>query len=1248
MSTGSNVEDVFEFTVYFPDSDEPEVHNGGLDNQRDLMENVLEDLQDTDTTTRATLIARPTKKLLSDFEGENLMMAFPLQFPYGIGTTDNEGNMRNTIEFYRHLLSLSSPHNHRADFVLVVHNMYERKRMVTNAYLKCVTGNGALAEQFGSIQEDEISSAADRWTNGASGSGTADLFLKKMEATAMSMSHTNGAAQRARQRMFALTTKFGAPSIFFTISPDDHFNYRIRILAADSKKGASAIPEHDTENIQTLADFDVECGSIRQMYPGLCAYDFEQVLAITIEHLLGWDVGGRCNNDIEGVFGDVDAWFYAVEEQGRKTLHAHFLIWIKNWSGLLKRLYEESTRAAAAAELATYIDEVMQVKLTGDKPLEVAVQHECTGTPDIEKCSQQDFRNLRYKHGMSQFGDEDIARCKTCDNSFSSEDIARKTMERIGIDADDEKRKLRMQVLLMRHLSGDEDIGNAAVCQVVGELHNLHSSRHVRSCFKKDKCCRMHVPNRECEETTVQFEASETPWYFWNGLRALRNLFIPELKRSHCDAFVNVNNKYVSEVLGSNNNVICGCDGGSCMYITCYTSKNTQKEDCAVHKNVAKYLVKKMRREEELAQETAASADGEEDDIADITRKGLSRLIGAVLLATSAHVVAAPMAAFLVRNDSRFGFSHEFVHCNTSAFQNALRGTASLGSVDGELFVRSSEANYTMRPGALELQSLHGFLSGFTVSRLKAHSFRFTDEKHPSKSLNGITPSKHKKIPIINHLDFTNAKHFEGHNIQTCPLDGPDAPPLQVLNVMDGYAGQILLLFHPFREQSDLQIDGSYLHKLRSVQDEVLTPEVLQLLQNVQDCRNALSSGRPEDALEQCTDALPFDGTRSSRRAGDDDDDDSVGGDDGIDESCYNIMEELMADAVLRPPVLTGLRDSENQLSVSTKHIRRLGSHNSGFKLLRSPVVLDESVVKRASSRRTAKHKRKRSAFERNSAKVKRSRKEDLYLLSLETVIRKVDEQNFYVEATGTAESIQSWADLAFGGDLDQKRAFEVIMSNFVLQFHYEADDVEETGEHPFTEPGNDGTSTSERVKRRQLANHVDNLKRISGLAPGSKQLICFLTVAGGSGKSKVLNAVKSYGKNFSENMGATFMKRAIVVTALTGTAAVTIGGETAHGACSLFKANNNIGADVVEWADSYLVIVDEVCFASKETIILLNEKLQVLRENKDAKYGGLCIVFAGDFSQLPPVRSASIYSVEELHQWHDWVNVLLQLNGNH
>jgi hypothetical protein len=148
---------------------------------------------------------------------------------------------------------------------------------------------------------------------------------------------------------------------------------------------------------------------------------------------------------------------------------------------------------------------------------------------------------------------------------------------------------------------------------------------------------------------------------------------------------------------------------------------------------------------------------------------------------------------------------------------------------------------------------------------------------------------------------------------------------------------------------------------------------------------------------------------------------------------------------------------------------------------------------------------------------MKRSKKEDLFLLSLETVNRKVDEHNVYLEATGTAESIQAWGKESFGNDADQQRALKVIISNFVLQFHYEAEEIEVDGElHAFTEDAQPPGSTryiSERVKQRRLNSHVDDLKRLSGLKPGNKQLICFLTGAGGSGKSQVLNAVKSYGK---------------------------------------------------------------------------------------------------------------------------------------
>jgi hypothetical protein len=287
--------------------------------------------------------------------------------------------------------------------------------------------------------------------------------------------------------------------------------------------------------------------------------------------------------------------------------------------------------------------------------------------------------------------------------------------------------------------------------------------------------------------------------------------------------------------------------------------------------------------------------------------------------------------------------------------------------------------------------------------------------------------------------------------------------------VLEQYAAQVLLLFHAFRTVDDLKLNDSYILKLRSAQYDVLTPEVRDILQNVQDYRNALSSGRPDDALELNTDPVSF--ARSKEKERDGDDGSVTNGEEDADGECYGIMQELMEDAASRPLVLTELRNEDNSLLISTKHVRRLGSRDSGFKLIRSPIVVDKPVMQRSRGIiRDNTNPSPQSEFERNSADVKKSKKEDLFILSLETVNRRVDENHSYLEATGTVESIKEWGAKAFGGDVDQQRAFEVIISNFILQFHYEADEIEDNGEqHPFTEdnsPPGSNRYESERVKR--------------------------------------------------------------------------------------------------------------------------------------------------------------------------------------
>ena len=148
---------------------------------------------------------------------------------------------------------------------------------------------------------------------------------------------------------------------------------------------------------------------------------------------------------------------------------------------------------------------------------------------------------------------------------------------------------------------------------------------------------------------------------------------------------------------------------------------------------------------------------------------------------------------------------------------------------------------------------------------------------------------------------------------------------------------------------------------------------------------------------------------------------------------------------------------------------------------------------------------------------------------------------------------------------------------------------------------------SSQRNKCRKLNSNTGDLRRVCGLRNGSKQLICFLTGAGGSGKSAVIERVKAYGKQFCENLGQAFTKRTIVVTALTGTAAVTIGGETTHAACCLYNSPDNMGPQVQEWKQSYLLIVDEISFASKDILIKLNEKLNILRQAEGgSRFGGI------------------------------------------
>ncbi|KAG7344343.1 PIF1-like helicase [Nitzschia inconspicua] len=126
-----------------------------------------------------------------------------------------------------------------------------------------------------------------------------------------------------------------------------------------------------------------------------------------------------------------------------------------------------------------------------------------------------------------------------------------------------------------------------------------------------------------------------------------------------------------------------------------------------------------------------------------------------------------------------------------------------------------------------------------------------------------------------------------------------------------------------------------------------------------------------------------------------------------------------------------------------------------------------------------------------------------------------------------------------------------------------------------------------------------------------------------GTGKSHVIKTACQYAQELCKAIGVKFDKRTIVVTALTGAAAVSINGETTPGA---FAFKRKVKDELEEFKNTYLVIVDEVSFASVEDMELLNEKMKQIFDNPWDPFGGVPIVFSGDFAQLSPVGGRPLY----------------------
>jgi ATP-dependent DNA helicase PIF1 len=135
-----------------------------------------------------------------------------------------------------------------------------------------------------------------------------------------------------------------------------------------------------------------------------------------------------------------------------------------------------------------------------------------------------------------------------------------------------------------------------------------------------------------------------------------------------------------------------------------------------------------------------------------------------------------------------------------------------------------------------------------------------------------------------------------------------------------------------------------------------------------------------------------------------------------------------------------------------------------------------------------------------------------------------------------------------------------------------------------------------------------------------------FVTGPGGTGKSFLIKTIVK---------DAELNEKKIQVCALTGCASILLNCKaiTLHRFAGFGLANKPINEVVEEvlkkkyklkkWFNLECLIIDEVSMMSLKLLLILDAIARILYNKPNIPFGGLQVIFSGDFYQLPPVKSS-------------------------
>jgi hypothetical protein len=490
---------------------------------------------------------------------------------------------------------------------------------------------------------------------------------------------------------------------------------------------------------------------------------------------------------------------------------------------------------------------------------------------------------------------------------------------------------------------------------------------------------------------------------------------------------------------------------------------------------------------------------------------------------------------------------------------------------------------------------------------------------HPGRKFALLVKRKRICVPMIYYRDHLPDLEF-------CHIGTPDVDVHNETRlVRNDYATKALIMFYPFREISDLPVfNERWTFYCNAHEQGRLYWDSTRLLQNIQNIHNSKKLDPPDDPLN-----LELD---------DDDDDSSTDNSENDSPEPNSRLEENMQTSVEDMDILFEELVDVNQRNVCVNSKLFLKTQHQLLvpNFENKTLIMDNSFENISRSSHASDTP---SPPPRNNGS---QRKTVIQVIMDVTSMHSSMSNSFWTPSdinmpeTSSPSNVVNTMDACikhFKLDKKQAAAFNVITSSFMMTF---LDDIAKSSSAVYNQSSFDAAKESLRGRGASA-----NLKMM-------------LTGPGGGGKSHVIAAVKAMCKYFCDATNQHFSSSVFIITASTNAAAAAIDGRTIHSVAQLrcskasTKANN---CDIL-WREARLIIIDETSMLSAEDWAKLDGNLRTLKKqscsNPGNLYGGLHIIFCGDYYQLNPIGGTPVYNADRNIYWGEIDRCVILDIGNH